>query len=163
MGAPRRFQRQQSAHHRQSPQAGARTRRPRWRKLAQIENEERGIDGHVEDACGHRQPCLLVAPERTERPPHPHIETTFGGDGARELADHQGCRQAPDQRENQQNDQGADISGPAQNIFNPIGAAGNHEEGGGDERDQPQLGKPLLASPRRNLSKRDGDLSGFEG
>src|SRR6266550_2350166 len=61
----------------------------------QIEDEQRGVDGHVEDRGHQREPGLLESPEVAHGAAHPGVITALEGQSARQLADHEGCRQAP--------------------------------------------------------------------
>ena len=46
---------------------------------AEVEGEEGGVDGHVEDAGGEREPGFEVAPEGAEGALDPDIETALIG------------------------------------------------------------------------------------
>jgi len=57
--------------------------------LFQIKNEERGIDRHVENASGEREPGFLKTPEVTEAAPNPGVVATFLRQRAGKLANHE--------------------------------------------------------------------------
>ena len=52
------------------------------------------------------------------------------------LADHEGRGQAPEQRGEQQDQDGASVAGAVHNFFRAIGSARHHKEGGGDQGPQ---------------------------
>ena len=66
---------------------------------------------------------FLIAPEGPERPPHPDIKAAIGGNRAGQLADHQRRRQRPHDGQNQQNEDGARVSGFAEDVLNAVRAA----------------------------------------
>jgi len=63
----------------------------------------------------------LVAPERAHGAPHPGVEAAFGGDGAGQLANHQGRGQAPENRKGQEDDDGPGVASSAQDVLNAVG------------------------------------------
>ncbi len=79
------------------PEGAAIAGGPGGREAAEVEDEDGGVDGHVEDAGGEREPGLLKAPEAAEGAAHPDVEAAFGRDGAGELADHERGGEAPDE------------------------------------------------------------------
>ena len=95
-GAPRRFHAQQRTTTASDQSVGARAGGERGAEFAEVEHEDGGIERHVEDAGGEREPALLIAPEGPERAAHPDIKAAFGGDGGGEFADHQRGGQAPE-------------------------------------------------------------------
>ena len=109
---------------------------PRRKEATEVEDEEGGVDGHVEDAGGEREPGFLVSPEGTHGAAHPDVEAAFFGQGAGEFADHERGGQAPEDRQREQNDEAFEIAG-VEDVFDAVGAAGDHEEGGRNERQQP--------------------------
>ena len=108
-------------------------------ELAEIENEDGRVDGHVEDAGREREPAFLISPERTEGAAHPDVEAAFGGNGAGQFADHERGGQGPKNRQDKQNDDGAGKSGSAEDVLNAVRPARHHEVGGGNERQQAHL------------------------
>ena len=105
-----------------------------------------GIERHVEDAGGEREPAFLVTPEGSQPAAHPDVEAAFRGDGRGEFADHQGGGQAPEQRQREQNEDGAAVSCAAQNVFNAVRPAGDHEVGGGDQGQEADLAQGGMES-----------------
>ncbi len=63
------------------PKSAAVAVRPRGQEAAEVEDEDGGVDGHVEDARSEGQPGFLKSPKATEGAADPDIETTFGRDG----------------------------------------------------------------------------------
>ncbi len=108
-------------------------------ELAQVEHKDGGVERHVEDAGSKGEPAFLVAPEWAETAAHPDIEAAFGRNGRSQFADHEGGGQAPQQRQRKQDDDGAAVPCAAQNVFNAIGSAGNHEVGGGNKGQEADL------------------------
>ena len=70
---------------------------------------------------------------------HPGVITAFRRDGARKLADHVSGGKAPEQRSKQQNEYALGVTGAMHDVFCAVSSAGNHKEGGGDERPERQL------------------------
>ena len=99
----------------------------------QVGDEKRGIDGHVEDGGNEREPGLLKSPEVAHGAAHPGVVAALVGQRARKLADHEGRRQAPEQRGEQQNQDGASVTGAVHDVFGAVGSARHHKEGGGDQ------------------------------
>ena len=120
------------------PQSGAAAGGPCGKQPPEIEDGQRGIDGHVEDAGSQREPRLLVTPEGAEGSPHPDIEAALGGDGAGQLADHEGRGQAPHERNDGEDQQRAQVPRAAERVLDAIGATGDHKEGRGDQREKAQ-------------------------
>jgi hypothetical protein len=85
---------------------------PCGKQPPEIEDGQRGIDGHVEDAGSQREPRLLVTPEGAEGSPHPDIEAALGGDGAGQLADHEGRGQTPHEWNDGEDQQRAEAPAP---------------------------------------------------
>ena len=108
-------------------------------EAAKVEDEDGRIDGHVEDAGGDRQPTFLKAPEAAEGAANPDVEAAFGWDGAGQFADHERSGEAPDEGNDGEKDKRASVTCFADDVFEAIGAAGDHEVGGGEERDEAQL------------------------
>ena len=50
-----------------------------WIELTKVRDSERGINRHVEDAGGKRQPRLLKSPEATECAADPDVEAAIFG------------------------------------------------------------------------------------
>ena len=126
-------------HHGQRPGVAPPAGGERGVELAQVEDEDGRVDGHVEDAGREREPALLVAPERAQRAPHPDVEAALGGNGAGQFADHERGGQAPQEGQHQQNEDGPGKAGAAENVLNAVGTARHHEVGGGDERQKAHL------------------------
>ena len=70
--------------------------------------------------------------------PHPDIEATLGGEGAGQLADHEGRGQAPHERNDGEDQQRAQVPRAAERVLDAIGATGDHKEGRGDQREKAQ-------------------------
>jgi hypothetical protein len=126
-------------HDGQRPEIRARTSGERGVELAQVEHKDGGVERHVKDAGGEREPAFLVSPERAETAAHPDVEAAFSRDGCGEFADHEGGGQAPEQRQGEQDNDGAGVSGAAEDIFDAVGTAGNHEVGGGNQGQEADL------------------------
>jgi hypothetical protein len=100
------------------PQSCAAAGGPCGKQPPEIQDGQRGIDGHVEDAGSEREPRLLVAPEGAEGAPHPHIEAALGGDGAGQLADHEGRGQTPQERNDGKDQQRPEVACAAERVLN---------------------------------------------
>ena len=109
------------------------------RQVAQIADEQRGVDGHVEDAARQRQPGFLKSPEASHAARHPDVVAAPSGQRARKLADHECRRDRPDHRRHQQNQNGARVSRLGNDILKPERSARNQEEDGRDQRQQRHL------------------------
>jgi hypothetical protein len=110
------------------------------RDAGEIEDEDDGVDGHVEDAGGEREPCLLKAPEGAEGAADPDVVAAFRREGGGEFADHEGGGEAPDEGDAEEQEQGAAVARVAEDVFEAVRAAGDHEVGGADEREQTHFG-----------------------
>ena len=99
----------------------------------QVGDEQRGINRHVENGRDQREPGFLKSPEVAHGAAHPGVVAALVGQRAREFADHEGGRQAPEQRGEQQNQDGASVTGAVHDVFGAIGSARHHKEGGGDQ------------------------------
>ena len=148
----------------QLPERGAGPRGEAGRDAGEIEDEDDRVDGHVEDAGGEREPCLLKSPEGAEGAAHPAVVAALLRQGGGELADHERGGQAPDQRDEEQEEEGAAVAGVAEDVFQAVGATGDHEVGGCDEREQTHLAVGFAHAPasgedlllRRIYLKREG-------
>ena len=80
-----------------------------------------------------RQPGLLKSPEVAHGAAYPGVIAAFEGQRARKLANHEGRGQAPENRSQQQDENGFAIAGAVHDVFRAIGAARHHKEGGGDQ------------------------------
>ena len=115
------------------------THHPRFAHLkprehaSQVGDEQRGIDRHVENGRNQREPGFLKSPEIAHGAAHPSVITAFVGQRARKFADHESRRQAPEQRREEQNQDGASVPGAMHDVFGAIGSARHHKEGGGDQ------------------------------
>ena len=89
----------------------------------QVGHEQRGINRHIENGRNQREPGLLKSPEVAHGAAHPGIVAAFVGQRARQLADHEGRRQAPEQRREQQNQDRAPVAGAMHDFFRAIGSA----------------------------------------
>jgi len=110
------------------------------RHLLEIEDEERGINRHVENAGGEREPCFLKSPEITESAADPRVVAAFAGQRARQFADHESGGQTPQDREKKQNQNSVTVARAGDDLLGAIGAAGDHKEGSSDERPERELG-----------------------
>ena len=124
---------------------GTLSARPRWpggeagASVREIEDEGGGVDGHVEDAGGEGEPGFLKSPEASHGAADPDVEAAFFGDGAGEFADHEGGGEAPEEGDEGEEEERAAVAGDADDVFKAVGAAGDHEVGRRDERQQPHL------------------------
>ena len=117
------------------------------RDAREIEDEDDRVDGHVEDAGGEREPRLLKSPEAAEGAADPAVVATFLGQRGGEFANHQRGGQAPDERDDEQQEQGAAVAGVAEDVLQTIRAAGDHEVGRSDERKQPHFAVGFAQAP----------------
>ena len=106
----------------------------------QVERDGGGVDGHVEDAGGEREPGDLKAPEAAEGAVGPDVEAAFVGDGGGEFADHEGGGEAPEDGDDGEEKERAAEAGHADDVFEAVGAAGDHEVDGRDERKETETG-----------------------
>ena len=107
--------------------------------MREIEHEGCGIDGHVEDAGGEGEPGFLESPEGAHRAAHPVVEASIAGHRGGEFAHHQGGGEAPEEREQEQEQEGAAVASFADDVLQTVGAAGDHEICGRNQRQQPHL------------------------
>lgn len=114
-------------YHRQRPRHSAMAGRQGWIELTKVRDSERGINRHVEDAGGKRQPRLLKSPEATECAADPDVEAAIFRERAGQFTHHQRGRQTPDKGDDAQQPQGAPIAGLSDNIFQSIRTARHHE------------------------------------
>ena len=70
----------------------------------------------------------------------PTRSSRLHGQRARKFADHEGGRQAPENRERKQNQNAVSVAGAGDDLFGAVGAAGNHEEGSSHQRPERELG-----------------------
>ncbi len=115
------------------PPSAIRFLKPR-EHTGQVGDEEGGIDRHIKDRGNERQPGFLKSPEVAHRAADPGVITAFVGQRARQLADHEGRGEAPEQRGDEQNQNGASVPGAMHDVFGAIGSTRHHKEGGGDQR-----------------------------
>ena len=106
----------------------------------QVERDGGGVDGHVEDAGGEREPGDLEAPEAAEGAVGPDVEAAFVGDGGGELADHECGGQAPEDGDDGEEKERAAEAGHADDVFETVRAARDHEVDGRDERKETEAG-----------------------
>ena len=109
----------------------------------QVGHEQRGINRHVENGRHQREPGFLKSPEVAHGAAHPGVVAAFVGQRAGEFADHKSRRQAPEQRGEKKNQDGAPVAGAVQNVFGAIGSARHHEERGRDQWPKRQAGEFL--------------------
>ncbi len=109
------------------------------RHLLEIKNEQRGVDGHIKDAGGERKPGFLKAPEIAEPAAHPGVIAAFLRKRAGKFADHESGRQAPKDGKKEQDQNSAAVAGAVNDLFRPVGAAGNHEKRSGNQRPKREL------------------------
>ena len=108
-------------------------------EFAEVEDEDGGVESHIEDAGREREPAFLVAPERPEAAAHPDVEAAFVGDGGGEFADHERGGQAPDERDDEQNNDGPAKARATEDVLHAVRAPRHHEKGGGDQGQKEQL------------------------
>ncbi len=118
---------------RQRPEVIARGGGERGAEFAQVKDENAGVERHVEDAGREREPTFLVSPERPEAAAYPNVEAAFGGDGGGEFADHERGGQAPDERQDQQDDDGPAKTRATEDVLHAVRAPRHHKERGGDQ------------------------------
>jgi hypothetical protein len=121
------------------PDHGAMARRPGGSDAGEVGDENGWVDSHVEDAGGERHPGLLEAPEATHGAANPDVVAALVGDGAGELADHERGGERPDKRDNRHHDKGTHVAGLADDVFEAVRSAGDHEVGRGHERQEAEL------------------------
>src|SRR5439155_10873238 len=73
-------------HHGQRPRVTMPAGGERRAEFAEVENEDGGVDGHVEDTGGEREPAFLKSPERPQSASHPDVKTTLSRKSTRELS-----------------------------------------------------------------------------
>src|SRR5438309_924741 len=131
-------QRRQSGdeHHREEP---ALERRHGRMPVAQVLDEERRIDGHVDEAIEPRPPADLEAPERPEGARRPRHVAALVGHGGGQLRHGERNGQAPEQRrEDEENEREAGTE-RRHRVLDAIGAATHIEEDDGGERQHAEL------------------------
>ena len=75
----------------------------------------------------------------------PDVEAAFVGDGGGEFADHQRGGEAPEDGDDGEQKERAAEAGHADDVLEAVGAAGDHEVDGGDERKETKAGGARLA------------------
>ncbi len=118
----------------------------------EIEHERGGVDGHVEDGGRQRQPRFLKSPEGAEGAPHPGVESAFVGDGRGQLAEHQRGGKAPDERQEEENQQGELVAAETDHIFKVVRAARDHEVGGREQGNHAQFAHAAFRFAEQTLS-----------
>jgi len=118
---------------------GALARRHGRQEVAQVADEQRGIERHVEDAAHQRQPGFLKSPEAAHAALHPDIIAAVFGQCAGQFAHHQRGGKAPQRGREQQDENGAAVARHGNRIFQPERPAGNDEIGRRDQRQQRKL------------------------
>src|SRR6476646_3504826 len=108
-------------------------------EMSEISHEQGGVDRHVEDRSGEREPRFLKAPERSHRTPYPGVEATFFRHRRGQLSDHERRGQTPEKREHEKSDQGPAITGVANDLFEPVRPARDHKVSRRQQRQHPQL------------------------
>jgi len=106
----------------------------------QVKRNGGGVESHVEDAGGEGKPGDLEAPKAAKGAVGPDVEASLVGDGRGELADHQGCGDAPKKGDEGEEKQRAAEAGHADDVLEAVGAAGDHEVDGRDERKETEAG-----------------------
>ena len=86
----------------ESPEGSAVACGPERFDAAEIGDEDDGVDGHVEDAGGEREPGFLESPEAAECATDPAVVATLFGQRGGEFADHERGGEAPDERHDEQ-------------------------------------------------------------
>src|SRR5437870_4546758 len=84
---------------------------------------------------------LLESPEVAHGAAHPGVITALEGQSARQLADHEGCRQAPENGSEQKDEDRAAVSGAVNDVFCAIGSARDHKECCGHQRPQSEANR----------------------
>ncbi len=120
-------------HHCQRDHHSAMSFREPGKQAIEIKDEQRRIDGHVENRGHQREPSLLESPEIAHGAPHPGVVAAFVGQRTGKFANHESGGQAPENRGQQQNENAAAIAGAMHDVFCAVGPARHHKEGGGDE------------------------------
>jgi len=110
------------------------------RHLLEVKDEERGINRHVEDAGGEREPSFLKSPEIPKAAADPSVVAAFTGQRARQFADHECGRQTPENREKKQNQNAVAVTRARDDLLGAVSAARDHEESRSDERPERKLG-----------------------
>ena len=132
------------------PEGSAMALSPGGLDVAEVEDEDGGVDGHVKDTGGEGEPGFLESPERPKGAMDPDVEAAFGGDGTGEFADHERGGETPEEGDDGEHEESAQVAGLADDVFEAVRAAGDHEVGGPDEREQSEL----------VLAREDGDGDG---
>src|SRR2546427_5617900 len=107
----------------------------------QIKDEQSGVDRHIEDRGHQREPCFLKSPEVAHGAANPGVITALERQSARQLADHEGCRQAPENGSEQKDEDRAAVSGAVNDVFCAIGSARDHKECCGHQRPQSEANR----------------------
>jgi len=130
---PGNIQQRARGHHRDAHHHAPALLPKPWNQVREIGNEQRGVDGHIENTGNEREPGFLKAPEFPQAAAHPGVIASFGGDGAGEFADHVGGGQAPQERRDEKYQNPTGVARTVDDVFSTIGAARNHEERGGHQ------------------------------
>ena len=109
-------------HH--QAQASLGCRRP---QSSQIEQEQRGVNGHVKDAGAEGKPGFLKTPERSHGPLDPHVVAALVRYGAGQLAHHEGRGQTPHERRHHKQQQSHPVAHILHQFFQTIRPTRDHE------------------------------------
>src|SRR5271165_627834 len=109
------------------------TRREPREKAVEIGDKERGINCHVENARHKRQPRLLKSPEIAECAADPGVIAALVGKGTCEFANHEGSREAPENRGENQDKDAAAVARAMDDVLGSIRASRHHKKRRGDE------------------------------
>src|SRR5207253_4284590 len=123
-------------HHRKEP---ALERRHSRMPVAQVLDEERRIDGDVDEAVEPRPPADLEAPERPEGARRPRHIASLVGHGGGQLRHGERDGQAPEQRREDEENEGEAGTERRHRVLDAIGPAAHIEEDDGGERQHAEL------------------------
>src|SRR5438093_2633324 len=114
-------------------------RRQRRMPVPEILDEQRRIDGDVDEAVEPRPPADLEAPERPEGARRPrHVAALVGHRGG-QLRHRERDGQAPEQRREQEQHEGEAGTERRHRVLDAVGAAAHVEEDDGGERHHAEL------------------------
>ena len=96
-------------------------------KRPTVGDEKIGVKRHFEDAAREGEPGFLITPERAHAAPHPDVKTTFFGERGGQFADHQCGGQTPQEWSDEKDQESRAITGFLHDVFEAVGATGDHE------------------------------------
>ena len=107
-------------------------REPR-KESREVKHKQCRINRHVKNRRHQREPSFLKSPEVAHGAAYPRVVAALEWQSTRQFANHECGGKAPEDRSQEQNQNGLTIASAVHDIFCAIGSARYHKEGSGDE------------------------------